>query len=177
MLSSSFVLAITESMAIIVLLIMLVQDWRWRGIQWPLFPLLASLLLISHFTINPAAVVLTDAAINSMLVGLQVLLLAAYVRLRFRASLLHYLGVGDILYWLACAMYFSPTVFLSYHLVSLLIALCGHLLFSRFYLAPRSARIPLAGFQAACLVLVILLFWVAPAYRPFSDDALLSYFY
>ena len=175
--SSCILRAACEAVAIIVLLAMLVQDWRWYGIQWPLFPLLAILLLGSHLTMASLPVVLFEAAVNFVLVGIQLLALTLYVRLRFRSSLWHYLGIGDLLYWLACCLYFSPVVFILYHLISLVVALGIYLLARNFSLSSKPLeRIPLAGFQAANLAFIILLFWVLPAFRPSSDDAVLSYF-
>jgi hypothetical protein len=168
--------AVLEVMAVAVLLVMLVQDWRWRGIQWPLFPLLAGLLLGSHLTVAPWSTVLADSAINVLLIAIQVLSLVLYVRLRFHSCLSLYLGKGDVLFWLACAVYFSPAVFLLYHLASLVIALGAHLLVRWLSLPTTSlVRIPLAGYQAAGLALLVLVFWVVPTSRPFSDEALLSY--
>ena len=176
MLSSVLLRAAVEIMAMTVLLAMLVQDWRWRGIQWPLFPLLTMLLAASHLTMVPLVTVLTDTATNVLLLSLQIALLIGYVRLRFHTSLFHHLGIGDILYWLACAVYFSPVMFLLYHLTSLLASLIAHLILRRRTSATVSARIPLAGFQAASLLLLLILFWLVPSFRPVNDDLLLAYF-
>ncbi|MBO0360812.1 hypothetical protein J0X19_22825 [Hymenobacter sp. BT186] len=164
-----------EVLAFSMLISMLVQDWRWRGVYWYFFPLLAVLFFGLRLDQQPLETVLADSAVNVAFVVLQMLVLSLYVRLRFAASLQAYLGLGDILYWLAVAVFFSPVVFILYYLSSLVVALLTFLIVRRVVSKPIDARIPLAGLQAGYLALLLLVSWLSPTKLPVGDQWLLDY--
>lgn len=165
-----------EALALGVLVSILLQDWRWRGVYWYAFPLLAALLLTSRLTTDSPATVLTAAAVNAAFVGGQLLILGLYVRVRFAAPLSAYLGAGDMLYWLALTVFFSPALYVLYHLGSLLLSLIAFLGLRHLLPSPIDNRIPLAGLQAGFLALLLLGSWLLPGLGlPAAESWLLSY--
>lgn len=59
------------------------------------------------------------------------------------------LGLGDLFFWISILPLFSFFNFVLFHLISMMVALVGHTLWNRIQ---AKVRIPLAGWQAACLL-------------------------
>lgn len=146
-----------EIVAATVLALMCYQDWRARSISWPAFPVLGGALLALRLLHEPVALVGLHLAINMGLVAALVAALWLYVRLRFHSlALRDCLGSGDVLYWAVVAVYFSPDAFLVYFLSSSVAALLVAGLAQRYRApAPDAYRVPLAGIQAGCLLLLL----------------------
>lgn len=140
-----------------------------------MFPVLAALFFGLHLAQQPLETVLIDSAINAAFIVLQLLVLSLYVRMRFAAPLQDYLGLGDILYWLAITLLFSPCVFIVYYLSSLLVALLAFLTLRRVLSTPIDARIPLAGLQAGYLALLLLISWLSSIKLPVDDQWIFEY--
>src|SRR6476661_4407843 len=155
-----------EGGAVALLALMCYQDWHSRSISWPAFPALAVLLLSRQLLALPVSLVGLHTAVNWALTGL---LLGLYVRWRFRHSgvgLWDCLGYGDALYWAVVAVYFPPAGFLLYFLLSALAALLSALAWQvlRPAAATRAYQVPLAGLQAAALLLLLSSQWVFPGW-------------
>ena len=133
------------------------QDWQTRSITWFAFPLLGLTLLALHLLREHAGLVALQVAVNWGLLVVLLAVLTLYVRLRlYPLSLGDCLGSGDVLYWAVVALYFSPPGFLLYFLSSSLVALAtAGLARWRAPAAGAEFRIPLAGVQAACLLLLL----------------------
>lgn len=156
---------------LLVLAFMVFQDFRYRGITWYLFPLLAILLVFSargNFS-------LFDAGLNLGFVILLVLLLTCYFSLR-NGRLLNilagFLGFGDILLLVCIGVYLPVLVFVLFYAGSLLLILVG----TGTYLKFRSAAgytVPLAGLQALLLIPVIGIIWAGHIQLARLNDQLL----
>jgi Flp pilus assembly protein protease CpaA len=146
------------------------QDWRARSVSWPAFPLLAGCLLASRLLQEPTEAIGYQSAVNGLLLGLLLLTLALYVRLRFGAAgrgLGQCLGSGDVVFWAVLAAYFSPPALLLFLLLS---SLAGLLLVALGLVRPLPGQaaltVPLAGIQAACLLGVLAGRWLLPGWAP-----------
>ena len=135
------------------------QDWQARSVSWPLLPALAACLLTCRLLHEPAAAVGYQSVTNLLLLATLLAVLAIYVRLRFGAAglpLSACLGSGDVVFWLVLAGYFSPPALLLFLLLS---SLAGLLLVAVGLVRPLPGQavltVPLAGVQAACLLLVL----------------------
>ena len=146
------------------LALMSFQDWQTRSISAPAFPALGLALLAGRLWQLPAAQVGQELLVNWASLVLLLALLALYVRFRFPAlALRECLGSGDVLFWAMAAVYFSPEAFLTFFVASSLAALLvAGGMYWRQPSAAATFRIPLAGVQAACL----LLFMVAEKVLP-----------
>ena len=165
-------------MAAGLLALMSYQDWRTRSISWPAFPLLGLTLLAGRLWQQPTAQVGQELLVNWAGLALLLALLALYVRFRFPAlALRDCLGSGDVLFWAVAAVYFSPESFLSFFIASSLVALL--VAGAMYWWQPLSAAtfcIPLAGVQAACLLLLMLVEKTLSAATAYQVAALLPSF-
>lgn len=160
-----------------ILALMCYQDWQARSISWPAFPALGVALVALHLLRTPAAEVAGQVAVSWAALVILLAALTLYVRLRFRnLRLRDCLGSGDVLYWVLAALYFAPAGFLLYFLGSSVVALitAGVAQWRRPD-ALAAFRIPLAGVQAACLLLILVVQNLAPAWpAPGADLDLLA---
>ena len=152
------------------LLLISYQDWQARSVSWPAFPLLAGCLLTSHLLREPWALVGWQSGCNLLLLALLMAVLTLYVRVRFLAGGLRLrdcLGSGDVLFWLALAGYLSPPDLLLFLLGS---SLVGLLLVGVRAVRPLpghpTTTVPLAGIQAACLLVLLAGRWLLPDWSP-----------
>ena len=140
------------------------QDWRTRSVSWPAFPLLAGCLLASRLGRESLASIGWQCGGSLLVLSLLLGTLWLYVRLRFRAAglgLRDQLGSGDVAFWLVLAAYLSPAPLLLFllgsSLVSLLLLALGGI---RPLPGAATTTIPLAGIQAACLLLLLGSQWL-----------------
>lgn len=134
------------------LMVMTYQDLKYRAITWWLFPvmLLAPVLNIQSFDIMTCMT-------NLGIITLQFLLTALYFRIKgitITHLLQHYIGVGDLLFFVALITYFSPLHFIVFFNISILISLVVY----QVYLVVSKTKnqlIPLAGLQAVILFITI----------------------
>ena len=156
--------------------LMCYQDWQARSISWPAFPALAVALLGVRLGRLPAVQVGAELLLSWTGLGLLLAALWLYVRLRFRSlRLRECLGSGDVLYWAIAAVYFSPIGFLTYFIGSSLVALLvAAALYWRQTPSAEATHIPLAGVQAACLLVLLGLQAVAPVRMAYWADSALS---
>lgn len=140
------------------------QDWQARSISWPAFPALGLVLLLARLWYEPAALVAGQVAVNWGVLLALVAVLALYTHWRLRLGLWSCLGTGDVLFWAVVAVYFSPAGFLLFLVISSIVALATALLVRlRTTTAIEAFRIPLAGVQASCLLLLLGVQAMAPA--------------
>jgi predicted ferric reductase len=169
-----------EALAVGLLAFMCYQDWQARSISWPAFPVLGALLLLSQLPGQSMAMVGEQVMMNWGLLTVLVLVLRGYVRWRFRHTGLRLrdcLGSGDILFWAMAAVYFSPGGFWLYFLGSCLGALLISLLVVSLTQRQRGNtffQVPLAGLQAACLLVVVVAHWLYPQWEAAVADHLRS---
>lgn len=143
------------------------QDMRYRAVYWICFPVLAVLLftLKSH-TLQPAAA-LQDSLFGVCFFGLQLLLLWIYLSAKSRKPVhltRDYLGLGDILFLLAAAFYFSPAGYVIFYIASLIMVLL-YVVFRNWRREENDLEIPLAGLQALMLAGVLLASVFIPEFR------------
>jgi hypothetical protein len=177
------------------LLMIALQDYRNRAVQWIWFPCLAlggSLLFLSqaHPPAQPlapplaqtVAQLLENAGYNLAFLAAQFLALKAYFFLRYRKRpspqaqtiLDDKIGRGDVAYLAAVCFCFSPLNFIVYYTGSLLFSMFAAL-GGRAIKRPFGKQIPLAGLQASLLILV---FWTSRClgYSLSNDDLLMTKF-
>jgi len=142
---------------VLVLALMVFQDFQYRGITWYLFPLLAILLVFSA----KGSFSLFDAGLNLGFVILIVLLLTCYFSLRngrLLNILVGFLGLGDILLLACLGVYLPVLLFIFFYAASLLLILVGTGTYLKF--RPTAGyTVPLAGLQAILLIPLIVTIW------------------
>lgn len=134
------------------LLVVFYQDLKFRAVYWWLFPVLA----IGSYFYSSKTISIHEWKINFLFIGLQLLGVYLYFCLKNKAlvSLKNIeLGLGDILMFLVLALWFTPINFILFFISSLFSITLIMLLFR----LNKSTCIPLAGIQAALLVILIVL--------------------
>lgn len=151
------------------------QDFRWRAIHWITLPLLFILLVVKASAVLP----LKDIALNlALIVGfllIQLLGLTLYFSLKERKPVNiidKYLGLGDVLFFVAIAAGFSFLNYILFYIASFIfIALLYAVL-----LTARNQRknIPLAGGMALCLLVCLALEYITGIRLFYNEQLLLS---
>lgn len=144
---------ITKCLIIILLACIVWQDFSYRAVYWFLLPLLTTCLLLK---VNMEdAIQFSSILVNLGIIAVQLGALSLYVYAKDKKWHLHthYLGWGDVLFFCALAFYFPPILFLGFQIVSLLITCLGFAVYQT--LVREKHTIPLAGCQAALLILLI----------------------
>ena len=138
------------------------QDFKSRSVTWILFPIIAAAgVLYSIYYSGSLSILIKNFAINIGFLLLQYLILKIIFQImkrKMKSQPESTIGIGDILFLLVCALFFSLVNFILFYCISLLFALALHFLFKitfnkRFY----QKTIPLAGFQALFLFIYIWL--------------------
>lgn len=140
---------------VITLLFLSYQDFKYRAISWWLLVILAVLPLIESLDV----IHFQQMGINGLFLLVQLSLTGFYFKIKgvgFKKLVKEYIGVGDLLFFIVLVIYFSPMNFIVFFNLSLVFSL----LFYGIYNAVSKSEnilIPLAGLQALCLVLILLL--------------------
>jgi len=138
---------------LIILMIMGLQDFRYRAISWYTFPLLAVLLLLGNKDFN-----ITEAFINIGFLLINFGLATLFISLKkkkFTNLLKSHIGWGDLLMLLCLSLYFSPVNFFVFYLSSLVFIAIATGIYM-LVIKPAHYTIPLAGMQGLLLFACIL---------------------
>ena len=137
------------------------QDFTSRSVSSILFPVI--LILGIFWSLSGQTTIVTIAwntLINSLFLFSQFLLLKFYFHFRNDGKKLinKKIGLGDILFIVACTVYFSPLFFILFYCLSLIASLLFYILWQLLFKRRQSQpNIPLAGIQAIFLFCFILL--------------------
>jgi len=142
---------------IVWLLLLFAQDMRWRAVYWWMYPVLTILLILDRLSGVSSFTMMVDTSWNLAFLSVQFLLLSVYFRIKYKrwTNLTHeHIGWGDILFLLCLGCYLPPINYLFFYMLSL----GSILMFSLFVIAlkRKSWKIPLAGFQAMILAVVLI---------------------
>lgn len=146
------------------------QDFRYRSIPLYCFAgIFASsfAVAISHAPLS-AVVFSTLQTISLLALLLGGICLYIYARYKtLRQFVNNQLGTGDILFWVAIAAAFHAFNYLLFMLLSLMVTLLVHIA-GLLFTSKRSPFIPLAGIQACCLLVFVLLNEFVLSYNYFA---------
>lgn len=140
-------------------LVIFYQDVTTRSVVWYLFPAVAAIgVLHAYGELHSWQNVLVQTGINMGMLLLQVVLLKLYFILKKQRGgfIDNQIGIGDILFLIACCGYFSPINFLFFYCTGLLFSLFLHLvinLVSKGY--KQEGSVPLAGYLALFMIFFI----------------------
>lgn len=148
-------LDVTYISTIIILIAVVYQDFKDRLISAYLLWAAAGLAIGLGLQYCGLQELMINFGSNVAFIALQGLVLYLYFRfVRGISDIQSVLGLGDILFIVLSAVFFSPVNFVLFYVVSLVITIVGALLMA---LPQRQKTIPLAGFMAAQLVVVMVL--------------------
>lgn len=161
---------------IILLFVIVIQDFRQREISWFLIPLLLLVFVSKGLILLNKFVLLRYSAINFGFIFFQLLMLTVYMSIKNKKPMFilnTYLGIGDVLFLIVLCSAFSPANFIVFYLSSLIFTL---IIFSIYKLIVKNAdkHIPLAGVVAALMIGMVLLKSVLPQINFYDDDFIIS---
>ncbi len=142
---------VLNSVLVLTLIIAFYQDWKYRGITWVLFPVLAAItaLLFAQQTL-PVKWLLMNALFVLLVIGA----LFIYVGLKNRKFVNVFktgFGIGDLLFLLAVVPLFAVENYILFFITGMFLSAVFHLLISK---GNTAARIPLAGYLAVYLIVL-----------------------
>lgn len=142
-----------------ILLLITYQDFKFRAIIGWCLPLLAGAFLYIGVHTTSLLEIGWFFLLNTLFILFELVILTIIFSISERKPVRiteKYLGLGDILFWIALATFFSPVNFLVFHAASFILI---SLLFMvvKIVTGPKFRTIPLAGAQAVLLMPLILL--------------------
>ena len=143
-------LIVSTLFLITILIFVVIQDLKHRTIH----VVLPILIFVLSVLINNASKDLnfSDTLYNILFVIINIIGLTIYFSLKNRAlvnPIDSYIGLGDILFFLALTPLFNLKSFILFFIFGLLFSLLVHVVFTRFI---RMKTIPLAGYLALFLI-------------------------
>ncbi len=164
--------------ALLILLLIFVQDVLSRSVYWFLFPLLVLTLFVIRLQVQSIAVIAPVVGINLGFLTLQFFLLTAYFSLKNGKWVNitdQLLGPGDLLFLGTIAFYLSALNYLFFYISSLLLVLSFWLIWQQLS-RKKDTPIPLAGLQSLLFALVLCAGWWLYPVRLVEDTWLLNLF-
>lgn len=141
---------ILRAMLMVLFLVVFVQDMKDRSVHVALLVgLFLTVCAFRYVAMADRLSLMVNTAINLLFVGVQLCLLSVYIVLRFRgtvSSILNYIGLGDILFWVAICPLVNFPDFIVHFVASLFLALMLHVVLCRFSFYSGKS-VPLAGMQ------------------------------
>lgn len=159
---------------ILLLLILLYQDFKFREISAGLLVLFALVVVLLGTLEHGIQVFLSNAFINTIIISIQLLLLKFVFSLKAGKSVVladYLIGWGDILFIYVCGWLLSPLNFMLYFVGTLAIILLFFGLYS--LIKPQKTTVPLVGAMAGTLVVILLPAAFGISFNRLSDDYLL----
>lgn len=141
-----------EYLLIGILLIVLYQDIRFRGVHWIFFPL----LMFGSFFVRINDLILIEYGMSLVYLISILFLLTIYLTVKngqFTNFLKGYFSLGDVLFLLAVIPLFSFTQYVFFFIFSTLFTLVAHLIISQF---DDRKTIPFAGYASIPVVIILL---------------------
>lgn len=140
---------------IILLAIVIYQDFRFREIWWFTPPL----LFVGGLGLNWEQLNWEPLVLNAAFIAILLAFLLVYVRIRFKSQNLfkEYFGIGDALILIAITPFFDFPYFIYFFTGATIISLVGFALISLF---KAQKTIPYAGYIAiSTLAFLLLSYW------------------
>lgn len=158
----------------LLLLLIIIEDVRYRAVRWWAFPLLA----VGFIGIEYKALEYTDVLTNLVFVIIQLAMLSIYFSFKEKKVFnitKKYLGWGDILFWVAACFLFSIPNYLLFFIGSLIFSVFAIVIW-KLIMKSNTTTIPLAGLQSIVVLLLLLLSIVSSEFS-FRDYRIVERFF
>ena len=139
----------------VLLIFIIVEDFKHRAVRWWFFPLLGLTLIGIEYRQFSVEVVL----LNCCFILIQLAMLSLYFSIKEKKLVnitKNYLGWGDIVFWMVISLLFSTLNFILFTMVSLLFVMFILLVVHMVKNNNSLKIIPLAGLQAIALLVVLI---------------------
>ncbi len=142
------------------------QDVKTRTLNLAVLAVIVCLVIGSRLISVSIVQYAIDVCLNLLWIGTHLLVLTAYLSVRRKAFTVPvgaFMGLGDVAFWLAPALFFAPEKFVFFWIASTVFALAAHGCLRVALKKTYMSTIPLAGFQA--LWMAATLVTIAPSVR------------
>lgn len=160
-----------------ILAIMFYQDLKLRAIYWILFPLLFLILLIRNLYHTNIEDLLEAVLYNFgyiLLIFLSMKAFFSFLRGKQTKIIDRVMGTGDVFFLIALAVFFSPFNFILFFVLSKLIVILI-VAIHNLVREKQMRKVPLAGFQAAILMILYIYNLYSGKIEFSSDEWLVDY--
>jgi len=161
---------------LIALAVMAVQDFKQRAISWiPLVGVFVFGILYGMHTLNRTAI-LNNLFFNTLFLILQLLAISFYFSIKEKrlVNIFNtYLGIGDVLFFIAIAGLFSTLNFIVYYTTGIILMLVWYGLIR--IIKRTNQTIPLAGGLSLILFILLLTGFFSPDINILDDSIILAY--
>lgn len=158
-------------LSILLLVLISYQDFKTFSISWWLIPLIfITGIAVSYLSIGLGRTfktLLINAGFISFLI-LSIALLVAFKHGKFINITESYLGWGDILFLISIIGFFSSLNFMFFIITGLILTLLAHQGY-KYLGQPKHPRIPLAGYIALVLIVVIIIKYFSKGLNLYDD--------
>ncbi|OFY93720.1 MAG: hypothetical protein A3K10_17265 [Bacteroidetes bacterium RIFCSPLOWO2_12_FULL_31_6] len=156
---------------VLVLAVVVFQDFKSKAISWFLIPILIIGFVIKGLLKIDTEELTTYFGINFFIVLINLIGVTFLVSLKERKViniLKTHLGLGDVLFFLVLTLAFSPINFVVFYLGSILLTTIIYgsiILFNK----KKKTLIPLAGAMSLLLIITLLIEQLIPSFQFFHD--------
>jgi hypothetical protein len=162
-----------DILAFLLLMVVIVQDFRQRQISWVLIPLLFIAFGVKAFSLLGFAeagfVFLKN--LGFLVIQFFALFVFYFLKERKSVSLINSkIGVGDVLFFIAMSL----LNFLFYYLIGIVSTLLGYLLV-RLFTRKSSPEVPLAGCLSFIMILFILMQYLSNNFDLYNDGFIIGF--
>lgn len=143
---------VVKIVLILLLIVLFIQDLKFRAVSWLLFPLIFILVSFSQLQYHTLTQFIIQFAINLFLIFIQISFLLIYLHFTkrsWRELTSTYFAWGDILFLIILGASFPVYFFIVFIVMSIAISIIVSLIL-------RFKTVPLAGFQSILLAMVLV---------------------
>ena len=162
---------ILDFLIIFFLIVIAIQDYKYRGVSWILFPIGFLLLAIKSINFGGLTAQTSLFLINIGILLFVFFLLVLYFSFKNKkiVNIVNsYIGIGDLLFLIIIALCFSAINFILFINVSLLLILISYLFLSKL-LKFDTAKVPFAGLLSLFYLVFYLLNILWLKLNPYID--------
>lgn len=149
-----------NSTILILLLVILYQDLKYRSVLWIIFPLLTGIFLYTNYIAIPVNEIMENFLLNVGFLLIQLMSITLYFSLKSKRFIWvpdNYLGWGDIVFLFSLSFLFSPINYILFFIISLIFAVPVFWIIKKYQHEEISVSVPLAGIQAGFLIILFII--------------------
>lgn len=150
----------------LILLFIVIQDFRFRAVHWIMFPMLWILLIADGLFVTNEQDYISGTAINILIIIIQGMILYGFYQVQgknLNFIITRIIGIGDVLFIFLMAFAFTWTSFMFYYIAGLLFALLAWIIIRKIN-REETGLVPLAGLLAIYMIIIMLIDIVLPEY-------------
>ena len=163
--------------SLVLLGIVVFQDFKQRQISWILLPLVFFCFALKAAGLSEVNELLLSVFFNIGFVAVQLLLLTMWISIKHKkwTSIIDvHLGLGDILFFVAISTAFSPFQYVFFYVFSIVVTLTGFMLY-KLLSKNATPEIPLAGAMSAVLIVLMIVSAFLPKLNFHNEPLFISF--